>query len=111
MREVAVGARDGGGAVKPAAPVSAVLVGAGFRGRSVYAAHAREHPGRLRVVAVAEPDPVRREAIAVEHRLPAAAVFPDWKQALDRPRLAEAAIVATGDTRHVGPALAAIERG
>ena len=91
--------------------MSAVLVGAGFRGRSVYAAHAREHPERLRIVAVAEPDPSRRNAVAAEHGLPAAAVLSDWKQALDRPRLAEAAIVATGDTLHVEPALTAIDRG
>jgi len=92
-------------------PLAAVVVGAGNRGKLVYADWARAHPDRMRVVAVAEPDDRRRESLAREHAIPAENVFRDWRECLARPRLAEAAIVATSDTLHVEPALAAIAGG
>jgi predicted dehydrogenase len=91
--------------------VRAVVIGAGIRGRHTYGAQALAHPERLRVVGVAEPDPLRRAAMADEHGLAADACFDDWRPLLDAPRRAEAAIVATSDTLHVGPALAALEHG
>ena len=62
------------------APAEAVLIGAGMRGRHVYGGYARAHPDRLRIVAVAEPDPeeyLRRVALDRLDREPeiAAAVF------------------------------------
>ena len=90
---------------------TAVVVGAGNRGRLVYAAWARRHPDRLRVVAVAEPDERSRAAVAADHALPPERCFRDWQECLAAPRLADVAIIATSDTLHVEPALAAIERG
>ncbi len=92
-------------------PVEAIVVGAGLRGRLTYGAWARAHPERLRIVAVAEPDATKRRRMADEHGLPPERVFQDWRPLLDAPRLAAAAIVATGDTQHVEPALAALARG
>ena len=92
-------------------PVTAVVIGAGHRGRFVYGGQALFHPERLRVVAVAEPDAARREAMAREHALGAAALFRDWRELLERPQLAEAAVIATSDTLHVEPALVAFARG
>lgn len=92
-------------------PVEAVLVGAGLRGRFVYGAYARTHPERLRIVAVAEPDAVRRDAFAREHGLSGVHVLEDWRPLLEGPRRAPVAIVASGDALHVEPALAALERG
>ncbi|MEN8184209.1 MAG: Gfo/Idh/MocA family oxidoreductase, partial [Myxococcota bacterium] len=91
--------------------VEAVLIGAGNRGRFTYGGYALRHPERLRIVAVADPVPERREAVAREHGLGAEAVHPDWKRLLDLPRRAAVAIVATGDTLHVEPLLAAVARG
>jgi predicted dehydrogenase len=90
---------------------TAVVVGAGNRGRLVYAAWARRHPERLRVVAVAEPDELARETTAGWHAIPPERRFRDWKECLELPRLADVAIIATSDTLHVEPALAAVERG
>lgn len=92
-------------------PVDAVLLGAGLRGRFVYGRWARRHPDRLRVVAVAEPDDARRAAVAREHGLSGDAVTRDWRELLARPRRADVAIVATPDTLHVEPALAALAAG
>ena len=49
--------------------------------------------------------------LALRHRIDTDRCFGDWKQALDEPRLADAAIVATDDMTHTGPALEALERG
>jgi predicted dehydrogenase len=100
-------------------PLDAVVIGAGLRGRHTYGAFALAHPDRLRVVAVAEPDVGRREAMGREHGLAEASLFEDWKALFDRPRdrpryrprLAPIAVVATGDKLHVDPALAALSAG
>ena len=92
-------------------PVDAVLVGAGLRGRFVYARYAESHPDRLRIVAVAEPRAERREAVARRHGLAPDRVFRDWRELLERPRLARAAVIATDDVQHAEPALAALGRG
>ncbi|MCZ6783442.1 MAG: Gfo/Idh/MocA family oxidoreductase [Proteobacteria bacterium] len=92
-------------------PIDAVLVGAGNRGRYTYGGYALANPDRLRIAAVAEPDPERRRAMVEEHGIAVDAVFDDWRALFDGPRRAPAAIVATGDTLHVEPALAALEAG
>ena len=91
--------------------VTAAVIGAGLRGRFTYGGQALAHPDQLRIVAVAEPDAARRDAMAREHGLAAGALFDDWRELLARPRLADAAVVATSDTLHVAPALAALARG
>ncbi|MFQ5698942.1 MAG: Gfo/Idh/MocA family protein [Myxococcota bacterium] len=91
--------------------VDTVIVGCGQRGRHVFGAWARRHPGRLRVVAIAEPLADRRQAMAREHDLDPDACFEDWQALLHGPRRAAAAIIATGDTLHAAPAQAALERG
>jgi predicted dehydrogenase len=91
--------------------VEAVLIGAGNRGRYTYGAWALAHPDRLRIVAVAEPDAERLRTFAEQHRLDRGACFDDWKPLLEAPRRAAVAIVATSDTLHVEPVLAALARG
>jgi len=93
------------------AAVEAVVIGAGNRGRFTYGAFARAHPDLLRVVALAEPDDQRRQATAAEHGLGRDRALSGWGELLDQPQLAPVAIIATGDTQHVGPALAALARG
>ena len=90
-------------------PVTLAVVGAGARGRQ-YASIAVA-TGRARVVAVAEPSAVRRDAAAGEYGIPAEAVFDDWRALAAAPRLADAVIVATQDRDHVGPAVAFAEAG
>ncbi len=91
--------------------VEAVLIGCGNRGRHTYGAWARANPERLGIVALAEPDAERRAATAAEHGIPPERAFADAGELLAGARLAPVAIVATGDTEHVEPALAAVERG
>jgi len=91
--------------------VDAVVVGAGNRGRFVFGGYALAKPERLRIAALAEPDDEKREEMAGEHGIPPPMRFRDWKQLLGEDRLAPLAIIATGDTLHVEPALAAFARG
>jgi predicted dehydrogenase len=89
--------------------VSLVVAGAGLRGQA-YCRRAVES-GAARLVAVAEPDDGRRERIAAEHGLPPEAVFRDWRDLAAAGRLADAAIVATPDREHTGPAVALADLG
>ncbi|MBU0929409.1 MAG: Gfo/Idh/MocA family oxidoreductase [Spirochaetes bacterium] len=89
---------------------TAVLIGAGDRGM-IYAGFALAHPERLKVVAVAEPDPARRERAARLHGIPPERRYRDWAELLAEPRLADGCIVATQDRLHVEPCLAAFEAG
>ncbi|RJL34015.1 Gfo/Idh/MocA family protein [Bailinhaonella thermotolerans] len=89
--------------------ITLAVVGAGLRGQG-YARHALES-GRARVVAVAEPDPGRREAMAAEHGVAPENVFADWTELLAGGRRADAVIIATQDRMHVGPAVRAAELG
>ena len=95
----------------PSRAVTAVVIGAGPRGRFAYGGQALAYPERMRVVGVAEPDAARREAMARAHGLGAGALFRDWRELREKPQLAEAAVIATSDTLHVEPALAALARG
>jgi len=90
-------------------PLEVAVVGAGARG-SGYARLVAAQP-HARIVAVAEPRPVRRERFATRHRLPADRVFSCWQEMLERPRLADLVIVATQDADHHACAVACAEHG
>ncbi len=92
-------------------PIDAVLIGAGNRGAEVYGRWALRHPDRLIITAVAEPMEGRRLAVARKHGIPTARQFDTWEGLLAQPRLARAAIIATQDHMHTGPALAALKAG
>ncbi|WP_037501925.1 Gfo/Idh/MocA family protein [Solirubrobacter soli] len=85
-------------------PVTLLIVGAGSRG-SAFADYARRHPDEAEVVAVAEPREAYRSRHAVEHR------FADWREALARPKLADAVVIATPDRDHTEPAIACADAG
>lgn len=91
-------------------PVRLLIIGAGGRG-STYADYLLRHPEEGVVVGVAEPDPVRREALAQRHRIPPAQVYTDWQSALAAPRFADAAVIATQDHMHVEPVEVAAAQG
>ncbi|MEW6751752.1 MAG: Gfo/Idh/MocA family oxidoreductase [Candidatus Latescibacterota bacterium] len=96
--------------VNPGGTVTLLIVGAGSRGTG-YAAYAHQHPDRARVVGVAEPRPFYRERLERTHQIPADHVFADWRQAAERPRFADAVVIATQDAMHVEPAETFAARG
>ena len=92
-------------------PVRLAIVGAGNRGRHVYAAWCRRHPEEARVVAVADPDPVRRAAVGDDHRIAPSHRHARWEALLADVSDIDGVVVATPDRLHVGPAVAALDRG
>ena len=87
------------------------MIGAGDRGANAYVPLLLAEPALGSIVGVAEPDPDRRRSFAARFGLPDDACFPGFRELLARPRLADFALVATGDAFHVEPALEALERG
>ena len=63
-------------------PVEMALVGAGHRGYHSYGPFARHNPHLMRWVAVAEPDPGRRERFATEHGIRRSAASPRGRTCL-----------------------------
>lgn len=82
--------------------VTLAVAGAGLRG-TIYAEHARA--AGARVVAVAEPDPVRRARFATEFDIAPERVFTDWRTMATAGRLADGVVIATQDSEHAEPAV------
>ncbi|MBN1937570.1 MAG: Gfo/Idh/MocA family oxidoreductase [Anaerolineae bacterium] len=92
-------------------PVQVVVLGAGSRGHHSYGQWILEHQDQIRVVAIAEPNPTRREAFALAHNLPANRVFADHNALFAQGQLAQGLINATMDQLHVETTLAALKVG
>jgi predicted dehydrogenase len=92
-------------------PVQVVMLGAGGRGFFSYGNWILDHPDQIRVVAVAELDPARRERFARAHGLPPDRVFADHRELFAQGQLAEALINTTMDRDHVETTLGALESG
>jgi len=90
--------------------ISAVVIGAGQRG-VIYSSYALLHPNEFEVIAVAEIDTARRENFRRMHGLAENMCFSSWKDLLEVPKLADAAIICTPDNAHLLPSLRALEKG
>ncbi len=91
--------------------ITAVIVGAGNRGTSVYGQYALNNPEELQIVAVAEPHPIRRKQFAQAHRISSSYQFKTWEDLLSDSKLADAAFICTQDQMHTKPALQALKLG
>ena len=91
--------------------LTAILIGAGARGRRGYAPYAKLYPTELEFVGVAEPNAKRREQFVAEHPAAAKLAFDNWEALLEGPKLADLAFICTQDKMHYEPAKAAIEKG
>ena len=92
-------------------PVTFSVIGLGSRGLGAYAPYATAHPDQMRIVAVADLVPARRQKAAAQFGLDPGAVFGSAEELLARPRLSDAIIIATQDRTHVTYALKALELG
>ncbi|KAJ3350918.1 hypothetical protein HDU83_009337 [Entophlyctis luteolus] len=81
------------------AVVTVLLVGAGERG-NIYANWILKHPAAAQVVAVCEPNAVRRAECAAKHGIAGEYAVADMAQLPADRRVADAAIVATQDALH-----------
>ena len=90
--------------------VSFIVLGAGNRGRA-YSKYAEINPDKMEIVGVADPVEARRESFKEKFNIPEENVVCDWKELLDRPKMADAVMITTQDRMHFEPAMKAIEMG
>ncbi len=91
--------------------ISLALIGAGDRGMHSYAPYAIHKPHEVEFVAVAEPDQQKREAFRKQFGISEDCCFTDYKDLLDKPKLADGVLVCLQDRMHVEPAMLALEKG
>ena len=95
------------GSPQPGEVVRIGLVGAGFVAQVVHLPHLRDAVGRFEVVALAEPDPGVRAAVAARHGV---AGFPSHDALLAGAGL-DAVLVCSPNATHADVAIAALEAG
>ncbi len=93
-----------------AKPVTAIVVGAGNRGR-IYASYAQKHPDELRIVGIVDPDPERQQLMKNLYELPDENIFTTVEELVAKPKLADAIINATMDEYHVETTLPLLPLG
>lgn len=91
--------------------ITAVLMGAGSRGREAYGAWGLKNPTKIKFVAVAEPDDGRRALFSKEHSIPPENQFKDWKDLIAAGKMADACLVCTQDNMHTEPCMEALKLG
>lgn len=91
-------------------PTPVAAIGAGNRMRT-YMHYVATHPEKVRLVAIAEPDRARREAMRKQFKLPASAAFSSYDKLFASDIYFKAAFIATPGNEHKRPALMALERG
>ncbi|GHV55961.1 oxidoreductase [Spirochaetia bacterium] len=91
-------------------PVKILLLGAGSRGGLVYAEYAKRNPTMMNIVAVAEPDEVKRKRIQADHHIPDSLAFTSWEGAAAKVTDIDGVIIATLDPMHAGPLAEAMDR-
>jgi len=90
--------------------LSAAIIGAGSRGNA-YGEFGLEYPNELIVTAVAEPDPARRDRMAIAHDLPPDRCFASWEDLLSAGQVADVLFNCTMDRMHYESTLAALDAG
>ena len=90
--------------------VTVVALGAGNR-MNAYAEYALLHPEEMSIVAVVEPNRVRREHLANRCGVPAEYCFAEWEEFLSREKTADAIFICTPDHLHYHPTMLALEKG
>ncbi|MBK5113567.1 MAG: Gfo/Idh/MocA family oxidoreductase [Candidatus Heimdallarchaeota archaeon] len=92
-------------------PVTAVLVGAGTRGRDAYGAYALKYPSRLKFIAICDSDDEKRKIFQELHNIPDDYAFPTWNALFNAKigKIAQVAFICTPDRMHHEPAIEALE--
>jgi predicted dehydrogenase len=92
------------------APLKIAVIGAGVRGTGL-ARKIAESGFSAEIIAVAEPDDEKRKDFAEEFKLSDSVLFKSWEDLTSTLEDCDAAVIATLDNQHTGPALASLNRG
>ncbi|MEG0357434.1 MAG: Gfo/Idh/MocA family oxidoreductase [Christensenellaceae bacterium] len=91
--------------------ITAILIGAGDRGTTAYAAYALNNPGTIEFIAVAERNEQRRKNFQKLHHIPDEMAFESWDDVFSKEKFADAVLICTNENFHYEPALLAMEKG
>jgi predicted dehydrogenase len=92
-------------------PITAIVCGAGGRGKDAYGRYAEKHPEDINIIGVAEPQLNRRNRFANIHNILENRCYNSWEDMFSVEKFADAAIITTGDMLHTKPAIKALEMG
>ena len=90
--------------------VTVLVLGAGQRG-SAYASYAAMYPDAMKIVGVADINPVRLAKMADEHGVDEKYRFSDWSDALAAGKIADAVVISLPDDLHYEPCMQALDMG
>ena len=91
--------------------ISLALIGAGDRGMNSYAPYALNKPYEVEFVAVAEPDDKKREAFRKQYGIREDQCFNDYKDLLEKPKMADGILICLQDRMHFEPTIKALQKG
>lgn len=91
--------------------ITLAVIGAGDRGMNSYAPYLVQHPELGKVVAVAEPNHIKRKQFKEKYNVTEENVFENWDDLLKENKLADAILIATNDDCHYEPTKRALEKG
>lgn len=91
--------------------LTAAIIGTGARGRSSYGARMLKFPDQIKVVAVADIDPIKLNICGDEHNVPADMRFNSADELLKQPKLADLLFICNQDRDHFASAIPALEKG
>jgi len=91
-------------------PLRIAVIGAGVRGTGLARKISSSEFAAV-IVAVAEPDDEKRMSFAIEFNIPGNNIFSGWEDLSHQLDDCDAAIIATLDNQHTGPAIACLNRG
>jgi predicted dehydrogenase len=91
-------------------PLTAAIVGAGHRSM-VYADYSTSNPDKLKIVALADPNPLRREWLGERYNIPEEMRFQDADALAAQGKIADCIINGTMDEQHVPTCLPLLELG
>jgi len=102
---------DESGTFKENEPITALMLGCGDRGLNVYGAYAMDFPDRLKFVACADLNSVKRDLFAKKHKIPKNYVFESDDDAIKAGKIADAIFICTMDQLHEKEVLPALNLG
>ncbi|MDE6825854.1 MAG: Gfo/Idh/MocA family oxidoreductase [Paramuribaculum sp.] len=91
-------------------PVTIAAIGAGNR-MQTYAHYVEQHPDKVKLVAVVEPDDAKRDALAEKFGVSRAHRFTNYRDFFANPVSADAVIIATPENEHFNPTMMALDAG
>lgn len=92
-------------------PVLVAIIGAGDRGKDRYGAYIGANQDSIQVVAVAEPNDLKRQAAAASHKIPADRQFKSWEEFFALEKCCDGVLITTSDDLHYQPVMRALDMG